>query len=85
MDGLTLKTERQSTRSYSVEKSLWKMLWICRDRLRHDDDDDDDTTPHHYFKLRFLHRNVHNQLTLLCRVFISFSPSKNDVLHTLVG
>ena len=48
VDGLTLKTERQSTRSYSVENSLWKGLWICRDRLRLDDndDDDDDTTLH---------------------------------------
>ena len=83
VDGLTLKTERQSTRSYSVENSLWMRLWFCRDRLRHDDDDDDDddddnnnNTMHNYFKLRFLHRTVprtgpHNQLTLLCRMFIS--------------
>jgi len=73
VDGSTLKSERQSTRSYSVENLLWMRLWSCRDRLRHHDDDDN--TMHHYFKLRFLHRTVsrtgpHNQLTLLCRVFI---------------
>jgi hypothetical protein len=25
-----LEFERGSTRSYSVEKSLWKRLWTCR-------------------------------------------------------
>ena len=83
---MTLKTERQSTGSHSLENSFWKRLWICRDRLRHDDDDDNDdddddednTTLHHHFKLGFQHRSVlrtgpHNQLTLLCRVFISLT------------
>ena len=100
LNGLTVKTERQSTRSYSVENSLWMRLWFCRDRLRHDNDDDDDddddnnnnnnNTMHHYCKLRFLHRTVprtgpHNQLTLLCRVLISLIVTIKKLCASYTG
>jgi len=37
-----LETEIESTRSHSMENSLWKRLWTYRLRQTTNDDDDDD-------------------------------------------
>jgi len=64
-----LESHRGSTRSHSLEHSLWKRIWTCRKTLRNDDE-----------VLSWV-ALYHQQATQTQNVFIVVSPTTITVLQ----